>query len=291
MHLELCALVIESYDEAIEFFVDALGFDLIEDSPSLTNDGRPKRWVVVRPPGGGTGLLLVKADGPAQSESVGRQVAGRVGFFLRTEDFDAQYGRMVSRGVEFVTESRTEAYGRVAVFRDMAGNRWDLLGPSPTPIAEADPDPGGRRSNEGTSDYGQAVERARVTSGSQYEVKIGFSRALRVGHRVCVSGTAPVWPDGSCPDDAEVQARRCLDIIAVALRQLGADLTDVVRTRMYLVDPADAEAVGRAHAAAFDGTRPAATMVVVAALLDSRWRVEIEAEAELSEAGGLGRAG
>jgi enamine deaminase RidA (YjgF/YER057c/UK114 family) len=108
---------------------------------------------------------------------------------------------------------------------------------------------------------------------------IGFSRAVRVADRVLVSGTAPVWPDGSCLDDAEAQAARCLEIIVEALADAGATPADVVRTRMFLTDPADADAVGRAHAAVFRDVRPAATMVVVAALLDPRWRVEIEAEA------------
>ena len=123
------AIVVDDYDRAIEFFVNALGFDLVEDSPSLTNDGRPKRWVVVRPPGGETGILLARADGEHQTAVVGNQVAGRVGFFLRVDDFDAAHGRMVTAGVEFVTPPRTEPYGRVAVFLDIAGNRWDLLGP------------------------------------------------------------------------------------------------------------------------------------------------------------------
>jgi catechol 2,3-dioxygenase-like lactoylglutathione lyase family enzyme len=130
MQLELVAVVVEDYDRAIAFFVDVLGFDLVEDSPSLTNDGRPKRWVVVRPPGARTGLLLAQADGPDQQSIVGNQVAGRVGFFLRVDDFDAAYARMTTGGVEFLTEPRTEVYGRVAVFRDIAGNRWDLLGPA-----------------------------------------------------------------------------------------------------------------------------------------------------------------
>ncbi|CAA9228364.1 MAG: RidA/YER057c/UK114 superfamily, group 6 [uncultured Acidimicrobiales bacterium] len=121
--------------------------------------------------------------------------------------------------------------------------------------------------------------RRAVSSGSPYEPAIGFSRAVRVGDRVVVSGTGPVWPDGSCPDDAREQAGRCLEIIATALAELGASLADVVRTRMYLTAATDAEAVGLAHGAAFTGVRPAATMVVVAALLDPRWRVEIEAEA------------
>lgn len=127
MQLDLVALVVRDYDPAIAFFVDVLGFELAEDSPSLTNGGRPKRWVVVRPPGSQTGLLLARADGPDQEPSIGHQFAGRVGFFLRVDDFDASYRRMVDAGVEFVTERRTESYGQVAVFVDIAGNRWDLL--------------------------------------------------------------------------------------------------------------------------------------------------------------------
>ena len=130
MHLELVAVVVEEYDPAIEFFVDRLGFELVEDSPALTNDGRPKRWVVVRPPGAATGLLLARADGDRQRDAVGAQFAGRVGLFLRVEDFEAEYERMRAAGVEFLTPPRTEAYGRVAVFVDVSGNRWDLLGPS-----------------------------------------------------------------------------------------------------------------------------------------------------------------
>ena len=106
-----------------------LGFELVEDSPSLTNDGRPKRWVVVRPPGAVTGVLLARADGEYQQAAVGNQAAGRVGFFLRVDDFEASYQRMVAADVEFVTEPRNEEYGRLAVFLDIAGNRWDLLGP------------------------------------------------------------------------------------------------------------------------------------------------------------------
>jgi catechol 2,3-dioxygenase-like lactoylglutathione lyase family enzyme len=128
--LDLVAIIVAEYDPAIRFFVDALGFDLVEDAPSLTNDGRPKRWVVVRPSGAQTGILLARADGERQAAAIGDQVAGRVGFFLRVDDFDAAYGRMNSAGVEFVTAPRREPYGRVAVFLDIAGNRWDLLGPA-----------------------------------------------------------------------------------------------------------------------------------------------------------------
>ena len=123
--------------------------------------------------------------------------------------------------------------------------------------------------------------RRRIASGSPYEPVIGFSRAVRAGERVLVAGTAPVWPDGSCDPDPQTQAARCLAIILGALAEAGAGPEHVVRTRMYLVDPADWEAVGRAHGAVFAHVRPAATMVVVAGLLDARWRVEIEAEAML----------
>jgi catechol 2,3-dioxygenase-like lactoylglutathione lyase family enzyme len=131
VHLDLIAIVVCEYDPAIEFFVGAVGFELVEDSPALTTSGgRPKRWVVVRPPGAATGLLLARADGEHQAAAVGNQVAGRVGFFLRVDDFGAAYERMTSAGVEFVSPPRTEPYGRVAVFLDIAGNRWDLLGPT-----------------------------------------------------------------------------------------------------------------------------------------------------------------
>lgn len=129
MHLEHVALVVDDYDDAIRFFVDALGFELLEDSPAATNDGRPKRWVVVRPPGAETGLLLARADGDEQQSAVGAQYAGRVGLFLRVDDFDASHRRMLDHGVEFTTAPRDEPYGRVAVFVDVAGNKWDLLGP------------------------------------------------------------------------------------------------------------------------------------------------------------------
>jgi len=130
VRVELVTVVVEEYDPAIAFFTQTLGFELIEDSPSLTNDGRPKRWVVVRPPGAETGILLARADGEHQAAAVGHQVAGRVGFFLRVDDFDAAFARMTAAGVTFVTPPRAEPYGRVAVFLDLAGNRWDLLGPA-----------------------------------------------------------------------------------------------------------------------------------------------------------------
>jgi catechol 2,3-dioxygenase-like lactoylglutathione lyase family enzyme len=131
VHLGLISIVVREYDPAISFFVDVLGFELVEDSPALTNDGRPKRWVVVRPPGAQTGLLLARADGQDQAAIVGKQVAGRVGFFLHVEDFGAAYARMAAAGVPFLTAPRAEPYGQVAVFLDISGNRWDLVGPVP----------------------------------------------------------------------------------------------------------------------------------------------------------------
>ena len=130
MRLDLVALIVHDYDSAIRFFVSALGFDLIEDKQATTNSGKPKRWVTVRPPGAATGILLAKADGTAQESAIGGQFAGRVGLFLHVDDFQIQYERMTQHGVEFLVQPRDEAYGRVAVFRDIAGNRWDLLGPA-----------------------------------------------------------------------------------------------------------------------------------------------------------------
>ncbi|MGH3764544.1 MAG: RidA family protein [Pseudonocardiaceae bacterium] len=126
------------------------------------------------------------------------------------------------------------------------------------------------------------MSRQLVSSGSPFENSIGFSRAVRVGERVVVSGTAPVWPDGSCVEDVGVQAQRCFEIIAAALAETGACLADVVRSRMFLVDPADAAAVGAVHGQLFAEIRPAATMVIVAGLLDPRWKIEIEVEAVIN---------
>lgn len=130
VRLEKITIVVDDYDAAIGFFTRVLGFELAEDSPALTNDGRPKRWVVVRPPGAETGILLAQADGDRQAAAVGNQTGGRVGFFLRVDDFDATFDRLTAAGVEFLAPPRTEPYGRVVVFTDIAGNRWDLLGPA-----------------------------------------------------------------------------------------------------------------------------------------------------------------
>ena len=121
--------------------------------------------------------------------------------------------------------------------------------------------------------------RRLISSGSPYEPTIGFSRAVVVGNRVIVAGTAAIWPDGSVDPDSGVQMRRCLEIILKALGEAGAAAEDVVRTRVYLTPSADWAAVGEAHGEVFGDIRPASTMVVVAALLDPRWVVEMEAEA------------
>jgi len=128
-------------------------------------------------------------------------------------------------------------------------------------------------------------ERQRIASGSPFEATIGFSRALRVDDRVWVSGTGPVWPDGSCPDEVGPQARRCFEIVLAALAEAGGGAADVVRTRMYLTAAADAEAVSAVHGELFGHIRPAATMVVIAGLLDPRWKVEVEAEALIRRGG------
>ena len=120
----------------------------------------------------------------------------------------------------------------------------------------------------------------RTASASPYEAAYDFSRAVRVGDRIFVSGTAPVEPDGSStPGDAAAQTRRCFAIILAAIDELGGSAADVVRTRMFITDPADADAVGAVHGEMFRDVRPASTMVVVAALLRPEWRIEIEAEA------------
>ncbi|MGN9812682.1 VOC family protein [Micromonospora sp. BQ11] len=125
-HLGLVALLVREYDEAISFYVDRVGFDLVEDTPRP--DG--SRWVVVRPPGAReTALLLARASTPEQRERVGDQTGGRVGLFLNTDDFTRDHGRMSAAGVRFVEEPRHEAYGSVAVFEDLYGNRWDLIQP------------------------------------------------------------------------------------------------------------------------------------------------------------------
>jgi len=125
------------------------------------------------------------------------------------------------------------------------------------------------------------MTRTAARSGSPFESSFGFSRAVRVGDTIAVSGTAPIWPDDSVDPDPAVQARRCWEIMLAALQELGGSVTDVIRTRQYVVDPADADAIGAVHGEVFGDVRPASTMVVVAALLDPRWRVEVELDAVL----------
>jgi enamine deaminase RidA (YjgF/YER057c/UK114 family) len=120
-----------------------------------------------------------------------------------------------------------------------------------------------------------------ISSGSPYEQVIGFSRAVRVGDRVLVSGTAPIWPNGEVDPDPTIQTRRCLEIILDALYQAGARPSDVVRTRIYITDRSISDEVGRAMGEVFGTVLPASTMIVVDGLLDERWVVEIEAEAEV----------
>jgi catechol 2,3-dioxygenase-like lactoylglutathione lyase family enzyme len=124
--LSALALIVRDYDEAIAFFTDALRFRLIEDTPL----GNGKRWVRVAPAGGGTALLLARAVSPEQLAAVGNQAGGRVFLFLHTDDFAGDYQHMQSRGVRFVETPRDEPYGRVVVFLDLYGNRWDLIQPS-----------------------------------------------------------------------------------------------------------------------------------------------------------------
>lgn len=127
MPIGLVTLVVRDYDEAIAFFVGKLGWDLREDAPSKTNDGRPKRWVVVGPKDGGPGLLLAQSDGEAQAARVGDQTGGRVGFFLETDNFERDFAAFSAAGVEFKKAPWEAPYGKVAVFKDVAGNLWDLI--------------------------------------------------------------------------------------------------------------------------------------------------------------------
>lgn len=126
------------------------------------------------------------------------------------------------------------------------------------------------------------IERKRVASESPFEDRVGFCRALRIEDRILVAGTAPIWQSGEVNADPALQTKRCFEIISDALEALGASFRDIVRTRMYLVDADDADAVGAVHGELFAGHRPVATMVIVSRLLDPRWRVEIEVEAVVS---------
>ena len=129
-HIACFALVVDDYDRAIDFYVDALGFELREDRLLGEVPGNAaKRWVVVAPAGAETGVLLAQAANDAQRASIGRQTGGRVGFFLHTDDFRRDHAAMLAKGVHFVESPREEAYGTVVVFEDPYGNRWDLVEP------------------------------------------------------------------------------------------------------------------------------------------------------------------
>ena len=127
------------------------------------------------------------------------------------------------------------------------------------------------------------MQRQHARSGSPFEETIGFSRGVRAGATIVVSGTAPVWPDGQVDPDPAVQARRCWEIALAALTELGGRVHDVVRTRQYVVRADVADAVGAVHGEVFGAVRPASTMVVVAGLLDPRWLVEVELDAVVSD--------
>lgn len=226
VHIELASIVVDDQDDAIDFFVGTLGFELIEDSPALTNDGRPKRWIVVRPPGATTGLLVARADGEQQARAVGNQFGGRVGLFLRVDDFDVAFQRLVDAGIEIVGPPRQESYGRVAVFVDPFGNKWDLLGP-PVPAdgeLDVDSEAGGgaepvigtsaargaaviRRERPGDEPGARAVQAAAFDQGAGEPVEARLLDGLRacgawlpalswvgeidgviVGHNVCTRG-------------------------------------------------------------------------------------------------------
>ena len=124
-HISHLTYLVRNYDEAIEYFTSVLQFELIEDTPL----DEKKRWVLVRPRGGTTSLLLAQADTPEQQAAIGNQSGGRVFLFLHTDDFWRDHTFMKSRGVQFLEEPRNEAYGIVAVFEDLYGNKWDLLQP------------------------------------------------------------------------------------------------------------------------------------------------------------------
>jgi enamine deaminase RidA (YjgF/YER057c/UK114 family) len=132
-----------------------------------------------------------------------------------------------------------------------------------------------------TRQNGAMTARRLISSGSPFEPRIGFSRAVVVGNRILVSGTAPIWPDGEVDPDPYAQTKRCLEIIVAALSEAGATAEQVVRTRVFITEATDFEEVGRALGETFSRIRPASTMVVVKGLLDTRWKVEIEAEAEI----------
>jgi hypoxanthine phosphoribosyltransferase len=175
--IDLVTLVVEDYDAAIEFFVAKVGLELVSDEPATADDGSPKRWVVVRPPGGGTGLLLAQASDADQRAVTGNQVGGRVGFFLRTDDFDRTHAAMADAGVVFREGPRREPYGTVAVWEDLEGNTWDLIGPAPAESAAPAPHHDDPRIGEVLITESQIAERVaelgrRITEDYQGRVPL-----------------------------------------------------------------------------------------------------------------------
>ncbi len=124
--LSLVTFVVDDYDKGISFFVNVLGFALLQDAP-VPGEAEGKRWVVVAPPGHGSAILIAKGSGPEQEVAIGNQAGGRVAFFLETDDFDRDHAALTEAGIAFLEAPRDEAYGRVAKWRDPFGNLWDLL--------------------------------------------------------------------------------------------------------------------------------------------------------------------
>ena len=213
--LELVALLVREDEPAIDFFVRVLQFELVEDSPSLTNDGRPKRWVVVRPRGGATDILLARADGADQAEIVGRQFAGRVGLFLRVDDFEAAFERMRLAGVVFASSPRVEPYGRVAVFLDPRG----IVAISSAELTESRRPPWHRPWLEpvasGSAQRFDRIRRRRAQGGAETGgngSQDQHRRRHRKGDRVVRSDAKQQIPheasEQACPNHAERDAEK-----------------------------------------------------------------------------------
>jgi|CXWL01.1.fsa_nt_gi isochorismate pyruvate lyase len=252
------ALLVREYDEAKRFYCDKLGFSVVED----TELSGGKRWVRLRAPGRqGSELLLSRAVDDKQKSVIGNQAGGRVLFFFHTNDFDADYKAFRSRGVEFMEDPRDEVYAKVAVLKDLYGNRIDLIQPKSKGVDPA------------------AFE--RTYSKASWETEVGYCRALRAGDHIYVTGTASVAEGGGVhvPGDGYAQAKRCLEIIEKALKNLGSDRTRIVRTRMFVTDIVRWPEFGKAHREFFGEDRPTTTMVEVKSLIDPAMLIEIEADA------------
>lgn len=255
------ALLVREYDEAKRFYCEKLGFSIVED----TELSGGKRWIRLCAPGKqGCELLLSRAVDDKQKSAVGNQAGGRVLFFFHTDDFDADYQSFRSRGVEFAEAPRDESYAKVVVLKDLYGNRIDLIQPK-------------SKSTEQTPFE-------RTYSKAPWETEVGYCRALRAGDHIYVTGTASVAEGGAvhAPGDGYAQAKRCLEIIEKALKNLGGDRTRIVRTRMFVTDISRWAEYGKAHREFFGEHRPAATMVEVKRLINPAMLIEIEADAVAS---------